>query len=243
MNNGKPKLLDLFCGAGGCTKGYQRAGFWVRGIDHKPQPRYVGEEFIQADALEYLSSLIDSGEIEEFQAIHASPPCQKYSNARNYNGLKKRKPDTHPDLLQPTWQFLVETGLPFVVENVLGAKNDFPHLIELCGTAFGLRLQRHRLFGSNILLLNTPRCRHALGDVSIRRHRSEYLLMYSNVVTAKGKKVRRPPHCPINKAREAVGIDWMNSDELGEAIPPAYTEFIGRQLLAAIQAQEKSHAL
>src|SRR5262245_12468519 len=105
----QPKLLDLFCGAGGCTKGYQRAGFYVRGVDHALQPRYCGEEFIQADALEYLSSLIDSGEVEDFQAIHASPPCQ-FASILTPNSHRAK----HPNLIPSTRGLCRQGGKPYV---------------------------------------------------------------------------------------------------------------------------------
>lgn len=104
----QPRLLDLFSGAGGCAKGYQCAGFWVRGIDHKPMPRYCGEQFVQADALEYLQSLIESGEIAEFDAIHASPPCQDYSPMRFITGK------TYPRLIDATRKLCEESGLIYL---------------------------------------------------------------------------------------------------------------------------------
>lgn len=108
------KLLDLFCGAGGCTKGYQRAGFYVRGVDKKNQPRYCGDEFMRADAIDYLRMIIDSGEINEFDVIHASPPCQEYSS------LASLKTKTYDKLIQPVRDLLLETGKPYVIENVPG---------------------------------------------------------------------------------------------------------------------------
>src|SRR5262245_13211209 len=139
--NAKPKLLDLFCGAGGCTKGYQRAGFWVRGVDIKPQPRYCGDEFIQADALEYLAGLIGSLELLEFDAIHASPPCQAYSATRVLN------PTEHPALLEDTRRLLEESGLCYVIENVPGAPLVDP--VKLNGQLFNLRVDRTRCFECN----------------------------------------------------------------------------------------------
>lgn len=239
----KRRLLDLFCGAGGCTKGYQRAGFYVRGVDHKRQPRYCGEEFIQADALEYLSALIDSGEIEEFQAAHASPPCQADSNGRNYGGKKRLEPDRYPRLIGPTRALLQPLNLLWVLENVIGAADQLSYPTMICGTALGLRVQRHRLFESNLRLFAPYPCQHRPFDVSVRRRRAEFLLAYQDATTAKGQQVRRPLSCSIKIARDAMGIDWMNFEELGEAIPPAYTEWIGEQLLSAIQAQEDRHAL
>lgn len=226
----KRRLLDLFCGAGGCTKGYQRAGFYVRGVDHKRQPRYCGEEFIQADALEYLSILINSREIEDFDAIHASPPCQFATRLRNAKNVKPCL-----DLVTPSRPLLKSSGLPWVMENVDGAPLIYP--AELCGASFGLRsgqfdLARHRFFEGSILLLTNP-CSHkrgftigVYGNGTNKWHREKF-----------GRCIR------IAEMREAMGIDWMVRKELSQAIPPAYTYFIGQQLLNAIQAQEDRHAL
>lgn len=229
----KPKLLDLFCGAGGCTNGYQRAGFWVRGVDHKPQKRYVGEEFVQADALEYLSSLIDSGEIEEFQAIHASPPCQGYSVMRFKTGK------VYPMLIDATRDCLIDSKLPYVMENVEGSPiADQPlfstHSITLCGAMFDrLRVYRHRKFESNIDLIQPSHPTH-----KVKCAPQGYGPSYD------GQFVVVTGHCgQIDYARKAMGIDWMDGKTLAQAIPPAYCEFIGHQLLTAIQRKEESHAL
>src|SRR5215472_2155359 len=110
----RPRLLDLFCGAGGATKGYQRAGFHVTGVDIEPQPRYCGDEFIQADALEVLADLEF---LAGFDVIHASPPCQAYSRTQRFHNVRH----DHPDLLPPTRARLIASGLPYVIENVEGA--------------------------------------------------------------------------------------------------------------------------
>src|SRR5262245_43529213 len=145
--NAKPKLLDLFCGAGGCTKGYQRAGFWVRGVDIKPQPRYCGDEFVKADALEYLAGLVESGEINEFNAIHASPPCQV--NLQGLNGVNRARGRVieHADLIPDTRELCQHSGLPYVIENIEGAR--LVNAAKLCGSGFGLAVRRHRYFESN----------------------------------------------------------------------------------------------
>jgi DNA (cytosine-5)-methyltransferase 1 len=218
---GGVKLLDLFCGAGGCTAGYQRAGFWVRGVDIKPQPRYVGEQFVQADALEYLQGLIESGEVEGFDAIHASPPCQFATRLRNAKNVKPAL-----DLVTPSRPLLIASGLPWVMENVDGAPLLWP--VCICGASFGLKtghfdLSRHRFFESNIMLL-TNHCTHrrgftvgVYGNGTNKWHREKF-----------GRCLRQAELC------EAMGIDWMVRKELSQAIPPAYTEFIGRQLIAAL---------
>jgi len=215
----QPRMLDLFCGAGGCTAGYQRAGFWVRGVDKNRQPRYVGEQFIQADALEYLAGLIDSGEIAEFDAIHASPPCQAFTMAQN----AAKNAAAHPDLVTPIRELLKKSGLPWVIENVVGAPLVNPVL--LCGLALGVNVKRHRLFESNLFLFSS----------GCGNHDADYFVIFGHEVrnrrtgSAAGRKNK------IAEGRKAMGIDWMTRGELSEAIPPAYTEFIGNQLMTAIQ--------
>jgi DNA (cytosine-5)-methyltransferase 1 len=226
----KKRLLDLFCCAGGATKGYQRAGYWVRGVDIEPQPRYCGDEFLQADAVEYLRALIDSGEIKEFDAIHASPPCQGYSTAW---ALHKRE---HPMLIDPVRDLLIEAGLPFILENVerapmMSAPGLFGlHGVLLCGTAFGLKveyrgeayeLRRHRKFESNIHLA-MPACRHRLPVIGIYGHGESKAM--------RGKRGFQISTVDVRRA--VMDMPWANRDEIAEAIPPAYTEFLGRQLFA-----------
>jgi len=222
------RILDLFCGAGGCTKGYQMAGFWVRGVDIKYQPRYCGEEFVQADALAYLSELIESGEIREFDAIHASPPCQAHTALKKMWNAKQ-----HQDLIPQTRELLQKAELPYVIENVEGAPVERP--IILCGSMFGLRtngaeLRRHRLFESSALFVLVPPCNHGREDRVI------------GVYGGHGRDRRRKVNgqdFPTTARREAMGIDWMTGTELSQAIPPAYTEYIGRQLMQAIEANGK----
>jgi len=215
------RLLDLFCGAGGCSAGYQHAGFWVRGVDCKPQPRYVGEEFIQGDALEYLSSLIDSGEIEEFDAIHASPPCQAYSI------MRKKFPDRdYPDLYIATRSLLSGLKHPWVIENVIGSPPG-PSII-LCGNSFGLGTYRHRRFESNIALLAMPHSPHRIKSV-----RQGYGAYNGEMMSVTGDLNSQKF---FDAAKKAMGIDWMERKELSQAIPPAYTEYIGRQLMIALDS-------
>ncbi len=133
----KPLLYDVFCGAGGCTVGYQRAGFYVVGIDKDSQPRYPGDDFIQMDALEFLEKLLN-GEYPEPTLISTSPPCQVYSVTKDLSN------GNHPDLVGPIRAALQTIGLPYVIENVPGAPLVNP--IKLCGTMFDLRVLRHRLF-------------------------------------------------------------------------------------------------
>ncbi len=233
--NDKPRLLDLFCGAGGCAKGYQRAGFYVVGVDHKPQPRYCGDEFIQADAMTFP--------LEGFDVIHASPPCQAYTMMRH---LGKRAGENAPDLVASVRQRLRGAGVPYVIENVGGAPLLFPAM--LCGSMFGLGVRRHRFFECTEIILRTE-CKHAQkwpvavwGDgrpsrQEARRERRKPIAVYGDHPQQPGDRTYR-----VNRARtlaegqEAMGIDWMEWKELTQSIPPAYTEYIGKQLIERLCA-------
>jgi DNA (cytosine-5)-methyltransferase 1 len=205
----KPLLLDLFCGAGGAAMGYHRAGFDVVGVDINPQPNYPFE-FHQADALEFLARGAD-----RFDAVHASPPCQRYSAMSTCRpGLAQN----YPDLVDPTRNIIEATGLPYVIENVPGSPLINP--ITLCGHMFGLELYRHRLFEVNFGLVEPLHPPH-LKPASKAGHWKP-----GTVMSISGHMA------PIAKAREVMGIDWTNREELAEAIPPAYTEYVGAQLLA-----------
>lgn len=206
-------LLDLFCGAGGAARGYQLAGFYVTGVDIKPQPRYAGDAFIQGDALEYIAA-----HGHEFDAIHASPPCQAYSP------LRALAPDKeYADLMAPTRRALVVVERPWVIENVMSA----PLLggIVLCGGMFGLRTYRHRRFESSVFMWQPPHPPHIVRTSTKGRRRAWDDGLHVSVTGDVGTYV----------GREAMGIDWMTGDELSEAIPPAYTRFIGERLMAALQ--------
>jgi DNA (cytosine-5)-methyltransferase 1 len=218
----RPLLLDLFSGAGGAAMGYYRAGFDVVGVDHRPQPRYPFR-FIQADALEYVS---EHG--HGYDAIHASPPCQAYSSCQK---LKNVRTD-HPNLLPLVRQLLERIGLPWIIENVIGAPMARSSVM-LCGLQFGLKLFRHRLFESSILLLSPGHIPHGKRRIGI----GGYSCPFGNGGRSYNstRKSRTPPdHCNKAAWQRSLGIDWMIRNELSQAIPPAYTEFIGRQLIAAL---------
>lgn len=216
----RPRLLDLFCGAGGCSVGYHRAGFDIVGVDNRPMPRYPFE-FHQADALEFVAA-----HGHEFDAIHASPPCQAFSRAKN---IQNARGDA-PDLIAATRAALEATGKPWVIENVIGAPLIFP--IMLCGTQFGLRLRRHRLFESSFMMLSPSNpCRHREGDLTIFGNAVELCRSGAVVYKPGDGSNRKRRRTSVDRGREAMGIDWMNRSELSQAIPPAYTEFIGRQLI------------
>lgn len=223
----KLKLLDAFCGAGGCTKGYQRAGFYVVGVDVKPQPNYCGDEFYEADALSILRGDPYIA-VEEFDAIHASPPCQRYSHISAVYGAA----GSHPDLVAETRGLLKATGLPYVIENVIGAPLENPTM--LCGSAFGLPLRRHRLFEANFPMMS-PGCAHGMHDprrYRIRQHGREMDTAFCYVFGG-GQAGQN-----VASWREAMDIDWMTVDELSQAIPPAYTEHVGGYLLTHLNRSE-----
>jgi DNA (cytosine-5)-methyltransferase 1 len=211
----KPRLLDLFCGAGGAAMGYHRAGFEVVGVDAQRQPRFPFE-FRQGDALAALERVIASG-AREFDAIHASPPCQLYSRKAATWGRPRTHWAEHPDLLGPTRDLLVEAGLPYIIENVPGAP--IRAQIMLCGSMFGLRIQKHRLFEANWPLPFPPNdCHHVdLYDPWSGPGRSADKL----------RAAQGTPWIPISGgASRKAGY----TGDLFNAIPPAYTEHIGAEL-------------
>lgn len=213
----RPLILDLYCGAGGAAMGYYRAGFDVIGVDKEPQKNYPFA-FIQADAVEYLEKAIATRLINEFRAAHTSPPCQRYSAMSTCRpGLS----DEYPDLVAPTRELLIESELPYVIENVPGAPLLDP--VMLCGQMFGLELYRHRLFESNIPLVAPEHPPHLIPASKAGHWKPGTIMGVAG-------------HCaPIAKAREVMGIDWTTRAELAEAIPPAYSEYIGAQLLKALE--------
>jgi DNA (cytosine-5)-methyltransferase 1 len=240
----RPRLLDLFCGAGGCAVGYHRAGFDVVGVDIKPQKRYPFE-FHQADALEFAA---EHG--HEFDAIHASPPCQGYSRMRHLPWLRGRE---YPLLVEPCRELLESLGLPWIIENVEDAPLGGA---VLCGMMFGLKVYRHRRFESSRLLLYPPHLKHR-EIIGRGRNLNDRTNASSNgwvSLPSKGRKLfcgrtdgERGPvnhnyhgdgiitigghNFKASAARAAMQIDWMTRNELAQAIPPAYTEYLGRQLI------------
>jgi DNA (cytosine-5)-methyltransferase 1 len=225
----RPRLLDLFCGAGGAAMGYHRAGFDVVGVDIKPQPRYPFT-FIQADALAALTTW----NLAPFAAIHASPPCQAYSATKTI----WNNPGKHPELVELVRDGLIASGLPWVMENVPGAPLS-AHVI-LCGSAFGLvheqwELRRHRLFELWGFFCLSPQCQHGgpvLGVYGGHAHdRRRVLGVYGNGGT---NREPRGAKATIRQAKAIMGIDWMTTAEISQAIPPAYTEYVGAFLMEAI---------
>lgn len=218
----KRKLLDLFCCAGGSALGYHRAGFEVTGIDIKQQPNYPFR-FIKADALS-----LDLDFLRQFDAIHASPPCQSYSDLAKRNG----NGDQWPRLIEPIREMLTQANRPWVIENVEGAPLLDP--VVLCGTMFpGLRVIRHRLFETNFSVpqpYHIPHREHPkVHTLDKRKNHYGKTCEWKDFVQVTGGG-----NCSIASARDAMGIDWMTKKEINESIPPAYAEYIGAHLMTAV---------
>lgn len=213
----KPVLIDLFCGAGGAAAGYHDAGFEVIGVDIEDQPNYP-YEFVKADALEAVQ-LIGFGA----DVIHASPPCQAYTTLAKGNN---NNVDKYTPLIDRTRDLLIASGKPYIIENVPSAPLRDP--ITLCGEMFGLGVIRHRLFESNVLLMQPAHVPHR-GRVQGWRHGTYHEGVYCAVYGDGGGKGS------MQEWRDAMGIQWMHTrHELAESIPPAFTRFIGEQLLHAL---------
>jgi DNA (cytosine-5)-methyltransferase 1 len=217
----KPLLLDLFCCQGGASRGYRTAGFRVLGVDNIPQPRYP-HAFEQWDALAALDELICLGGVlhryGRVHAVHASPPCQLYSRAQR---IQDR---AHPDLIGPVRDRLHRLGLPYIIENVEDAPLYQPR--TLCGTMFGLqRAYRHRLFetGNGFTLAVPTHPAHSAPVQKMGRAPTP-----GTVIQAVGN------FSGVHLIREEWGVHWMSRDGIREAIPPAYTEFVGRQLIKVV---------
>ncbi|MBS1863033.1 MAG: DNA cytosine methyltransferase [Actinobacteria bacterium] len=227
----KPILIDVYCGAGGATRGYQEAGFEVIGVDVDPQPEYVGDQFVQMDALEFLDRLRYTLHLDTVvAAIHASPPCQRYSQMLHG---KPELQEKHPDLIEPTREALIKTGRPYVIENVEGAP--LLEAVTLCGSMeifHELRVLRHRQFETNWEL---PQPEHPATHplvVTMDKRKSHYgkLDPDKDYVGVYGGG----QGCSVAQARDAMGIDWMNKAHLNEAIPPAFTKYVGEHLYTLI---------
>jgi DNA (cytosine-5)-methyltransferase 1 len=221
------RILDLFCGIGGAADGYRRAGFTsIVGVDIKWQPRFPvcldRFQFVQTDAIEYLR---DHG--HEFDAIHASPPCQAHSALRHLHPEK-----SYECFIERTRDLLQPLDVPWVIENVMGAPLRSP--VMLCGSAFGLRVRRHRIFESNIPLRGTA-CDHAAqghpidvcGGGGVRRTRKP---------NDHGGRLYAPDN--VAHARQIMEMPWANRYGISQAIPPAFSLFIGKQLIEYIEKRK-----
>lgn len=208
------RALDLFCCAGGATKGLQMAGYHVTGVDIKRSPRYCGDDFVLGDALEV--------DLDGYDLIWASPPCQRYSES---TPMWNR--ENHPDLLPKVRERLErECKVPFIIENVEGAKNLLRDPVFLCGTMFGLNIYRHRFFelGNTDAFFLLPPCNHNTA-INGRPVLITGRGMYKDRLTGK-----QHSEAPKHVKADAIGIDWMTMSELDEAIPPVYSKFLAEQI-------------
>lgn len=228
------RLLDLFCCQGGASAGYAAAGFDVVGADLEPQPRYP-YPFLRMNALEVMTTLLDGhglrfGDqwltLSDFDAVHASPPCQAKTRAQKIQGRE------HPRLIAPI-RFLLEVSeLPYVIENVVpddpdGDPDPLVDPIMLCGAMFGLETYRHRLFESSLPLTAPEHPQHVARTTKMGRppRPGEYMHVVGNF-------------SGVDQARRVMEMGWASRDGLREAIPPAYSEHIGGQLLAHLNQEE-----
>lgn len=202
------RILDLFCCQGGAAMGYHRAGFDVTGVDSAPQPRYP---------FPFTQTAWDDVDLTGYDAIHASPPCQAYSLAQRIRGRE------HPSLIGPVRESLRATGLPYVIENVEDARAELTNPVTLCGATFGLRTYRHRLFETNWDLPEPAHPLHSVNTIKMGRPLTEGA-WYHAVGNFSG----------VPYVREDMGVGWMSRDGIRECVPPAYTEYVGRALLAAL---------
>jgi len=224
--SGRPRLLDLFCCEGGAAKGYADAGFDVIGVDIAPQPNYPFD-FIQADALEFLREDLRWTRGPRYaplayDAIHASPPCQSYTTMSNRWG------SDYPALIPAVRDLLERTGLPYVIENVAGSRSELRNPIRLTGEMFGLRVHRPRLFETNWPLMSFPSPPRQPNPVAVYGKNDQRRLW----TRTDGSELRA---ANLEEAREAMGMPWASWDGCREAIPPAYTAFIGVQLIAHVR--------
>ena len=210
------KLLDLYCGVGGASMGYSRAGFDVTGVDLKHGKRYPFK-FIRANVLEILA---DIEFLNGFDIIHASPPCQTHSITKNLR-IAQGKSTSKIDLIPETRAGLIQSSKPFIIENVMGSPLINP--IMLCGSAFGLKVRRHRIFESNIKLTGSL-CDHKKQGRPVGVYGS-----LNDEIPNGGKTAKT-----ITEAREVMGIEWGIWTELVEAIPPVYTEYLGKQMITLL---------
>jgi DNA (cytosine-5)-methyltransferase 1 len=215
-----PRLLEVCCCAGGASYGFRRAGFMPEGVDIKPQPNYPFR-FHLADGLDFIA---EHG--HEYDAISAHPPCQDYSPTAALHTNK------YPRLIGAMREALIKTGVPYIIENVEGARSELRNPIKLCGSSFGLGVRRHRLFETSWPILFAPQCAHHLQPepVDVTGTGGRRLDPRSGTRHPGGGDSRKPLN--LAHAREVMGIDWMKRPELSEAVPPAYTEWLGHELMA-----------
>jgi DNA (cytosine-5)-methyltransferase 1 len=214
----RPLLLDLFCCEGGAATGYHQAGFDVFGVDLAPQPHYPFDMAV-GDALTFLREV----KLDEFDAIHASPPCQSYTTMSNRFGSDEL------ELIDDVRELLDATGLPWIIENVVGAKRSMRSPLRLHGGHFGLNLYRPRLFESNVLLMAPPAAPRPVDAVAVYGRKEDGRRLWTR---KDGTELRA---ASLDQARDAMQMPWASWNGCREAIPPAYTKFIGEQLIRHLE--------
>lgn len=218
------KVLDLFCGGGLAADGYRRLGWDITGVDIKPQPNYP-YEFIQGDAIEYFKT----ADLSQYNFIHASPPCQLFTRAGHLRTAQGSKSKEEVDLLTPTLAMLADLPIPWVVENVEGARTIMPaDSVKICGSYFFLAVQRHRLFASNMKIHGTE-CHHDRFPIDSTTGKPRPWGVYH----VPGDSIPKGGRTAYNAEHAAKLFDLRRSlpwDEIKEGFPPAYTHFIGQQI-------------
>lgn len=214
------KLLDLYCCGGGASYGYEQAGFDVTGVDNSPQPKYKGK-FIQGDAIEFIRRYS-----QQFDVIHASPPCQQYTKSTTqFRKVGKR----YDDLIELTRLELIRSGKLYIIENVPGSPLINP--IELCGSMFGLRTYRHRLFESNMNLAVPGHPVHRAKNTKMGRKPQD------------GEFIQYVGHFSgVEMVQEMTGLHWLGQYELAQSIPPQYTKYLGLQVMEILKANQLNKA-
>jgi hypothetical protein len=219
-------VLDLYCCAGGATKGYQRAGFDVIGIDIKPRPSYCGD-FLQADVIESLTNFSSWGWAPDL--IHASPPCQDRNPLTTGTNRSQGWGREHVQLVPPTRRLLDLIGIPYVIEQPVGHGGIIRTDLRLCMDSWPVeppRVWRHRDFELSGFTVRQPPHQPHRGRVRGWRHGVNY---HGDYVAAYGNGGGK---ATVPEMQHALGIDWTDvREELTEAIPPAYTEHIGKEFL------------
>jgi DNA (cytosine-5)-methyltransferase 1 len=208
----RPRMLDGFCGAGGISVGYERAGFDVTGIDKHVQPRYPGLSILQADMLDVLR---DVAYLRTFHVVHCSAPCQPYSRRMRHLSAPV------PALLQEVRRLLIASGVPWILENVVGAEPYMPGHVSLCGTGLGLRVRRERLFEASVPLVGAP-CDHSRPALNPHSQQGR-----DAIYREFGRQDPEPLWL------EHMGLGWMSRYEGREAVPPVFSEHVGRQVMIA----------
>jgi DNA (cytosine-5)-methyltransferase 1 len=233
------RVLDLFCGAGGAAAGYYKAGLFPVGVDIEDQPNYPFP-FMKANAISVMDVLNAGGTLgdagyqgfarhmtlESFDFIHASPPCQLFTMYNNVKSIRESTSKKYLNLIPSTRQRLIFSGLPYVIENVPGARSHMISPIQLCGTSFGIRVRRHRLFETGgWSVTSPPPCDHG-------RFRDRIFPGSSNRPNGRTVCNVGEYRVPLKIQKEHMQVDWkVTLRELSEMIPPAYTEFIGGQFI------------